>query len=315
MGRRRLGRHGEPGTGNRGRGRRRRGVRSRACPPGQAGHPGPLLLGSAGTPSQIQDTIIDLTEPGLHTWLCPANVTSVLVECWGAGAAGAAGSGGGGAGGYGTGTVTVTPGTAYLLSVGAGGLANSGTTSADNAARNGGPSWFGGPGTTGVSDSLVAASGGISPPTGTSTGGTGGDNSGCPRYHALPRRPRRARSRRGRRRGRRLRRPVRTGPARSPRRPRSASARPGAALARAGSVTGSASARAAAATSTAAGAVTAAPALAPRSRAATRAAAGAAVSAARSSSSPRRLPRLPRPRRARPRSTTWGPTGPTAWSS
>jgi hypothetical protein len=140
----------------------------------------PYSLGAGGTPSQEQDTVIDLTTPGLHSWLCPANVTSVLVECWGGGAAGAAGSGGGGAGGYGSATVTTVPGTTYLLSVGAGGLANTGTTSADNAARNGGPSWFGDSSATGVSNALVAASGGISPATGNGNGGTGGDNDGCP---------------------------------------------------------------------------------------------------------------------------------------
>lgn len=144
------------------------------------GTPLPYSLGSGGSPSQIQDTIIDLTEPGLHTWVCPSNVTSALVEVWGGGAAGAAGSGGGGAAGYGSAALTVTPGVAYLLSVGAGGLANSGTTSADNAARNGGPSWFGNPGTTGVTSALVGATGGVSPPTGQGTGGSGGDNSGCP---------------------------------------------------------------------------------------------------------------------------------------
>lgn len=140
----------------------------------------PFSLGSGGTPSQVQNTVVQLTGPGLHNWLCPAAVTSVLVECWGAGAAGAAGSGGGGAGGYSSSTVTVVPGTTYLLSVGAGGQANTGTTSADNAARNGGPSWFGDSSATGISNALVAASGGISPVTGTAGGGNGGDNSGCP---------------------------------------------------------------------------------------------------------------------------------------
>lgn len=132
----------------------------------------PFTLGAAGTPSQLQQTVVDLTSPGLHTWVAPANVTSLLVECWGAGAAGAAGSGGGGAGAYASSTLTVVPGTGYLLSVGAGGQANTGTTSADNAARNGGPSWFGNSSTTGPSNALVAATGGTSPTTG---GGGGGD--------------------------------------------------------------------------------------------------------------------------------------------
>jgi hypothetical protein len=134
----------------------------------------PYSLGAGGTPSQIQQTVIDQTVPGLHSWLCPANVTSVLVECWGGGAAGAAGAGGGGAGGYASANASVIPGTSYLLSVGAGGLSNTGTTSADNAARNGGPTWFGNPGTTGTSNALIVATGGISPQTGTAGGGSGG---------------------------------------------------------------------------------------------------------------------------------------------
>lgn len=140
----------------------------------------PYSLGSGGTPSQVEDTIIDITTPGAHSWLCPPNVTSLLVECWGGGAAGAAGSGGGGAGGYSSSTVTTVPGQSYNLSVGAGGTANSGTTSADNAARNGAATWFGNSSATGVSTALVAASGGTSPTTGSTSGGSGGNNSGCP---------------------------------------------------------------------------------------------------------------------------------------
>lgn len=139
----------------------------------------PFSLGAAGTPSQLQQTVVDLTGPGLHNWVAPANVTSVLVECWGAGAAGAAGSGGGGAGAYAASTLTVVPGTSYLLSVGAGGQANTGTTSADNAARNGGPSWFGNSTATGPSNALVAAVGGTSPTTGGGGGGDGGDDNDC----------------------------------------------------------------------------------------------------------------------------------------
>jgi hypothetical protein len=140
----------------------------------------PYSLGAGGTPSQVQDTVIPFTSPGLSHWLCPANVTSLLVECFGGGAAGAAGSGGGGAGGYSSSTITVTPGVTYYISVGAGGQSNSGTTSADNAARNGAASWFGAAATDTPATSLVAASGGTSPLTGTASGGQGGSNAGCP---------------------------------------------------------------------------------------------------------------------------------------
>jgi hypothetical protein len=134
----------------------------------------PYSLGAAGTPSQLQNTIVDQTVPGLHQWTAPANVSSVFVECWGGGAAGAAGSGGGGAGGYASAQVGVVPGTTYLLNVGAGGKANTGTTAADNAARNGGATWFGTSAATDAATALLSASGGTSPPTGSGTGGSGG---------------------------------------------------------------------------------------------------------------------------------------------
>ena len=134
----------------------------------------PYSIGSGGTPAQVTETVTDVTVPGLHNWTAPPGVTSVLAECWGAGAAGAAGSGGGGAGAYVSATLTVVPGTSYNLSVGAGGQANTGTTTADNAARNGGPSWFGPPGCTTLAAAYIGANGGTSPVTGSSGGGTGG---------------------------------------------------------------------------------------------------------------------------------------------
>ncbi len=79
----------------------------------------------------------DTLKVGTTTWLCPAGVYSVQVECWGAGGSGGGGASGGTgkAGGGGAGgsyvkntTVTVIPGTTYTVSVGAGG-APGGTTS------------------------------------------------------------------------------------------------------------------------------------------------------------------------------------------
>jgi hyaluronate lyase len=84
------------------------------------------------------------------TWICPANVTAVQVECWGAGGAGGSGSkpvsgnafGGGGAGGsYAKkNSVTVVPGTSYTISIGAGGVS---ALSPSLTTVPGGDSWFG----------------------------------------------------------------------------------------------------------------------------------------------------------------------------
>lgn len=85
-----------------------------------------------------------------NTWVCPADVTSVQVECWGGGGAGGGASrdpqtggnatGGGGAGGayarlnfY-----PVTPGNTYYVSVGAGGVC----TMINSSKTPGGDSWF-----------------------------------------------------------------------------------------------------------------------------------------------------------------------------
>ena len=78
-----------------------------------------------------------ITTAGNSSWLAPAGVTSVIVECWGAGGSGGSSStggvGGGGAGGSYVinQNVTVVPGTSYTVTVGAGGVANS------NASANG----------------------------------------------------------------------------------------------------------------------------------------------------------------------------------
>ena len=78
-----------------------------------------------------------ITTAGNSSWVAPAGVTSVIVECWGAGGSGGSSStggvGGGGAGGSYVinQNVTVVPGTSYTVTVGAGGVASS------NASANG----------------------------------------------------------------------------------------------------------------------------------------------------------------------------------
>jgi hypothetical protein len=105
------------------------------------------------------------TLPGNATWTCPANVFSVQVEAWGAGGGGGGCAdnftcAGGGAGGcYVRYTVTVTPGTVYNLTVGAGGAAGGTTTSTDNGG-NGGASYFGNTTAGNPAGALVLALGG-----------------------------------------------------------------------------------------------------------------------------------------------------------
>lgn len=61
------------------------------------------------------------------TWTCPANVTMVYAEAWGGGGGGLGGTGGSaGGGGYAAGWISVTPGTVYTITIGAGGAANAG---------------------------------------------------------------------------------------------------------------------------------------------------------------------------------------------
>ena len=96
---------------------------------------------------------------GSGTWMSPAGVTSVQVECWGGGGAGGTAcrpgattaTGGGGAGGaYAKlNSFSVTPGTVYTITVGAGGV----SVTNDTVKVAGGDSWF-------SSSSTVLAKGG-----------------------------------------------------------------------------------------------------------------------------------------------------------
>lgn len=109
------------------------------------------------------------------TWLCPAGVFSVQVECWGAGGGGGAATaadtstsnrsgGGGGAGSYVKKTIAVVPGTTYTVTVGAGGIKGDTSIATGYFGGPGGKSEFSGPSIT-----AITASGG--------TGGTGAGTS------------------------------------------------------------------------------------------------------------------------------------------
>lgn len=103
------------------------------------------MLFFIGTPKVQAQTVDNFLNTGNQTWLCPAGVDFITVECWGAGGAGGGASGnsnaaaGGGAGGGYVKTINypVTPGVTYNLSVGTGG--NGGTSDGPE----GGSSWFG----------------------------------------------------------------------------------------------------------------------------------------------------------------------------
>lgn len=113
------------------------------------------------------------TTSGVFT--VPDGANRIMVKAWGGGGGGGASSGnysggGGGGGGFGEDIFTVTPGTPYTVTVGAGGLAGQ---ASGTAAQNGEPSSFG---------ALLFASGGIgarnaSQGTGPGSGGTGGSSS------------------------------------------------------------------------------------------------------------------------------------------
>ena len=109
---------------------------------------------------------ISYTHSTSGTWICPANVTSVQVECWGAGGAGGSAQrvgatgtvhyGGGGAGGaYAKkNTYPVVSGNTYYINVGLSALNNSTVT---GTSVPGGDSWFN---NSNATSSLILAKGG-----------------------------------------------------------------------------------------------------------------------------------------------------------
>lgn len=128
----------------------------------------PVQIGAGGSGGNVISRSALFLKPGKNTWTCPGGVTVITCYMWGGGAAGAAGGGGGGAGAFTLGTANVTPGTTYTYDVGAGGAANWGLLSKDQATRHGGDT------VVRADSGALHAHGGNSPVTGSSVGGTGG---------------------------------------------------------------------------------------------------------------------------------------------
>lgn len=112
------------------------------------------------------------TAVGPGTWVCPAGVASLTVDCWGAGGGGgnsgntnSKGGSGGGGGAYCKSVLTVTPGNTYYIFVGTGGA---GAPTGIGNASAGGFSWFNSANITPGSNAGVLAGG----------GGLGGNNGG-----------------------------------------------------------------------------------------------------------------------------------------
>jgi hypothetical protein len=114
-------------------------------------------VGSATLTINVSSTLSGLTNnftSATNTaWICPANVTSIQIECWGGGGAGGSALetvasstvqyGGGGAGGaYAKkSNYAVIPGTTYYINAGGGGIGATGTLT-NNVKVPGGDSWF-----------------------------------------------------------------------------------------------------------------------------------------------------------------------------
>lgn len=139
------------------------------------GQPVPYACGTGGVAQQTAQSVT-FSNPGTGSWTVPANVSSIQVEAWGGGSAGGAGAGGGAGGGYSReAALAVTPGSVLSFTVGAGGVANSGTTSQQISARGGNKSVFSAGGSGGgYGNGQVIAYGASTSKTGSTPGGGGG---------------------------------------------------------------------------------------------------------------------------------------------
>lgn len=111
----------------------------------------------SGVTTSIKREIFDIS----GTWVCPANVTKIKVECIGRGGLGAGtvfanlpnfGTGGGGGGAYASSRLDVVPGTSYTVNIGVGAVGTYFNTPTTVYADNG---------TAGTGSSPAGAAGGL----------------------------------------------------------------------------------------------------------------------------------------------------------
>lgn len=131
-----------------------------------------MVMGITMPISLISQTVETFTTSG--SWVCPSGVTSVTVECWGAGGGGgssddgtAKGGSGGGGGAYCKSVLSLTPGNTYYFSAGSAGTGA--PSSSTSPATAGGGSWFNNINSAPTSTTGVLAGG----------GGLGGNNGGA----------------------------------------------------------------------------------------------------------------------------------------
>ena len=142
--------------------------------PSQSGNSGEYLK-TNGTVATWEPIVSGLNAANVFAssgnWTCPTGITKVLVTVIGGGGGGGGGrninpissGSSGGTGGYGTGVVTVTPGTVYTVTVGAGGTGGGFSTSG----TAGGTSTFGTISATGGAAGQVAGGSGFAAASGT----------------------------------------------------------------------------------------------------------------------------------------------------
>jgi len=136
-----------------------------------------------GTPGAFSSGGQTFTTPGTFTWSCPAGITSILAECWGAGGGGGNGAGGNGGAGGGGGeyaaepALAVTPGNTYTFVIGAGGSGGPGSFSTRGTGGTAGAA------TTFTGDSKVVTAHGGGGGSGGGSKGSGGSGSSNTTHH------------------------------------------------------------------------------------------------------------------------------------